>query len=155
MPNYGAWVRRQPLLALPGTPIWTTVQTQAGEGLRRQFAALAPVQTPPTVVGSEQIQLLVYTAISSGSRGLLFLSDSSLEAQDGETKQRAITLQLLNLELEVIEPWAAGGAMVAAAECAQPLISGAILRDNRRGSCCPCGWPLARSAWPRWQRPIR
>ena len=41
MPDYGNWVRRQPLLALPGTPIWTTVQTQAGEGLRRQFAALS------------------------------------------------------------------------------------------------------------------
>ena len=41
MPDYGTWVRRQPLLALPGTPVWTTVQTQAGEGLRRQFAALS------------------------------------------------------------------------------------------------------------------
>ncbi len=131
MPDYGTWVRRQPLLALPGTPVWTTVQTQAGEGLRRQFAALTPGQAPPTVVGPEQIRLLVYTAISSGSRGLLFLSDSSLEAPDGETRQRVMTLQLLNLELEVIEPWAAGGSMVATAECSQPLVSGAILRDDR------------------------
>ena len=94
MPDYGTWVRRQPLLALPGTPVWTTVQTQAGEGLRRQFAALTPGQAPPTVVGPEQIRLLVYTAISSGSRGLLFLSDSSLEAQDGETRQRVMTLAI-------------------------------------------------------------
>ena len=94
MPNYGNWVSRQPLLALPGTPVWTTVQTQAGEGLRRQFAAFAPGQAPPTVVGPEQIRLLVYTAISSGSRGLLFLSESSLEAPDGETRQRVATLQL-------------------------------------------------------------
>ena len=76
----------------------------------------APGQAPPTVVGPEQIRLLVYTAISSGSRGLLFLSDSSLEAQDGETRQRVMTLQLLNLELETIEPWAAGGNMDATAE---------------------------------------
>ena len=92
MPDYGTWVRRQPLLALPGTPVWTTVQTQAGEGLRRQFAALTPGQAPPTIVAPEQVRLLVYTAISSGSRGLLFLSDSSLEAQDGETRQRVMTL---------------------------------------------------------------
>jgi hypothetical protein len=142
MPNYGAWVRRQPLLALPGTPVWTTVQTQAGEGLRRQFAALTPGQMPPTVVGPEQIRLLVYTAISSGSRGLLFLSDSSLEAQDGETRQRVMTLELLNLELQVIEPWAAGGAMVATAECSQRLVSGAILRDDR-----------ARIVMPMWLAP--
>ena len=68
--------------------MWTTVQTQTGEGLRRQLAAIAPGQTPPTAIGCEQIRLLVYKAISSGSRGLLFLSDSSLEAQDDQTRQR-------------------------------------------------------------------
>ena len=146
MPNYGNWVSRQPLLALPGTPVWTTVQTQAGLGLRRQFAALAAGQAPPTVVGPEQIRLLVYTAICSGSRGLLFLSESSLEAPDGETRQRVATLQLLNQELQTIEPWAAGGNWIATVEASQPLVSGAILLDHRRGSCCPCGWPPARNA---------
>jgi len=144
MPNYGNWVLRQPLLALPGTPVWTTVQTQAGEGLRRQFAALTPGQAPPTVVGSEQVRLLVYTAIASGSRGLLFLSDSSLEAQDGETRQRVITLQLLNQELRVIEPWVAGGSMVDTAKNSQnPVtVTGAILRDDR-----------ARIVMPKWLAP--
>ena len=142
MPNYGNWVNRQPLLARPGTPVWTTVQTQAGEGMRRQFAALSPGQAPPTVVGPEQIRLLVYTAISSGSRGLLFLSDSSLEAQDGETRQRVMTLQLLNLELDTIEPWAAGGNCAAMAQCSQPLVSGAILKDDR-----------ARIVLPMWLAP--
>jgi hypothetical protein len=141
MPDYGAWVLKQPLLALPGTPVWTTVQTQAGEGLRRQFAALTPGQAPPTVVGAEQIRLLVYTAISSGSRGLLFLSDSSLEARDAETRQRVMSLQLLNLELEVIEPWAAAGDIVPA-ESSQPLVTGAILRDDR-----------ARIVMPMWLAP--
>jgi len=142
MSDYGIWVRRQPLLALPGTPVWTTVQSQAGEGLRRQFATLNPGPSPPTVVGPEQVRLLVYTAISSGSRGLLFLSDSSLEAQDGETRQRVMTLQLLNMELEIIEPWAAGGNMVATAECSQRLVTGAILRDDR-----------ARIVMPMWLAP--
>jgi len=144
MSDYGTWVRRQPLLALPGTPVWTTVQTQAGEGLRRQFATLTPGQAPPTVVGSEQIRLLVYTAIASGSRGLLFLSDSSLEAQDVETHQRVITLQLLNQELQVIEPWAAGGSMEATAENSQKpvTVTGAILRNDR-----------ARIVMPIWLAP--
>ncbi len=69
MPNYGNWVRCQTLLALPGTPIWTTVQTELGEGLRRQLAALSPGQPPPTAVGFEQIRLLVYTAISRAVAG--------------------------------------------------------------------------------------
>jgi hypothetical protein len=141
MPNYGNWVSRQPLLALPGTPIWSTVQTQAGEGLRRQFAAFTPGQAPPTVVGPEQIRLLVYTAITSGSRGLLFLSDSSLEAPDGETRQRVMTLQLLNLELDRIEPWVAGGD-ITMAKCSQPLVTAAILRCDR-----------ARIVLPMWLAP--
>ena len=142
MPHYGEWVRRQPCLALPGTPVWTTVQTQAGEGMRRQFATLNPALAPPTVVGPEQVRLLVYTAISSGSRGLLFLSDSSLEAQDGETRQRVMTLQLLNLELDTIEPWAAGGHDNGMVKCSQPLVSGVILRDDR-----------ARIVMPMWLAP--
>ena len=72
----------------------------------------------------------------------MFLSDSSLEAQDGETRQRVMTLQLLNLELEVIEPWAAGGTIVATAESTQPLVSGVILRDDR-----------ARIVMPMWLAP--
>jgi hypothetical protein len=142
MPDYGTWVGRQPLLAVLGTPVWTTVQTQAGEGLRQQFAALTPGRAPPTVVGPEQIRLLVYTAISSGSRGLLFLSDSSLQAQDEETRQRVMTLKLLNLELETIEPWAAGGTLDGTVACNQGLVSGAILRDDR-----------ARIVMPKWLAP--
>ncbi len=142
MPDYGTWVRRQPLLALPGTPIWTTVQTQSGEGLRRQLMAVSPGQNPPTTMAPEQIRLLVYTAVSSGSRGLLFLSDSSLEAQDAETRQRAVTLQLLNLELDVIEPWAAAGSMVSQAESSQALVSGTVLRSDR-----------ARIVLPMWLAP--
>ena len=125
MPNYGNWVRRQPLMALPGTPLWTTVQTQAGDGVRRQLAAIAPGQAPPTAMGYEQVRLLVYTAIAAGSRGLLFLSDSSLEAQDDQTRQRVLGLQLLNRELAIVEPVLAGGSKdeVATVESNQPLVS--------------------------------
>ena len=142
MPDYGTWVQRQPLLALPGTPIWTTVQTQTGEGLRRQLAAIAPGQAPPTTIGCEQIRLLVYKAIASGSRGLLFLSDSSLEAQDDQTRQRVTALQLLNLELEIVEPIVAGGSLDSTASSNQPLVTGAILRDDR-----------ARIVMPMWLAP--
>ncbi len=97
--DYGTWVRRQPLLARPGTPVWTTVQTQPNEGLRRQLAALQPGRPLPAAVTGEQMRLLVYTAISAGSRGLVFLSRSPLSATDPETRQRAMDLELLNLEL--------------------------------------------------------
>jgi hypothetical protein len=129
--DYGTWVRRQPLLALPGTPVWTTVQTQPNEGLRRQLAALQPGRPLPNSVTGEQMRLLVYTAISAGSRGLVFLSRSPLSATDPETRQRAMDLELLNLELRVIEPWAAAGNYVTTAETSSRDVTGAVLRMDR------------------------
>jgi hypothetical protein len=116
MNDYAAWVRRRPLLARAGTPIWTTVQTQHNEALRQQLLALEPGSTPPLCVSPAQIRLLAYTAVASGSRGLVFLSDSPLDAPDAETQQRAMAVELLNLELQVMEPWAAAGTVDAMAE---------------------------------------
>ncbi len=131
MADYSTWVRQQPRLASLGTPLWTTVQTQPNESLRRQLMALEPGYAPPTAVSPEQIRLLAYTAIVSGSRGLVFTSDSPLDASDPGTQQRAMSLELLNLELELIEPWAAAGSFIATAEATDPEVSGAVLCADR------------------------
>ena len=143
MSDYAAWVRRQPLLARPGTPVWTTVQTQPNEALRQQLAALEPGSPPPLGVPPEQIRLLAYTAVAAGSRGLLFLSDSPLDAPDPETQQRAMALELLNLELELIEPWAAAGSFVATADSSVPEVVGSVLRTEH-----------ARLLLPIWSAPM-
>jgi hypothetical protein len=125
--SYEAWVRQQPLLASLGTPIWTTVQTQPNEALRQQLAAIEPGYVPPLTVSPEQMQLLAYAAVASGSRGLVFVSDSPLDASDPDTQQRAMTLELLNLRLQVLEPWAAAGSFVANAESNVAEVSGSVL----------------------------
>ena len=140
--EYGRWVREQPLLARPGTPIWTTVQTQPSGALRQQLRAIEPNREPPSTVPSEQIRLLAYTAITAGSRGLLFESDSRLDADDPETRQRAMSLELLNLELQLIEPWTAAGHLVTNAEGSVPDVLGAVLRTDR-----------ARLLLPIWSAP--
>jgi hypothetical protein len=158
MPDYGVWVRREPLLARPGTPVWTTIQTQPGEGLRRQLAALAPGWVPPTTFAPEQIRLLVWTALSSGSRGMVFQSQTPLSADDPQTRQRALTLRGLNLELELMEPWVAAGHFVDVANTDKEdlqEVSGAVLQSNRarlvlpawlaRGSQCVAGEAFARA----------
>lgn len=141
--EYATWVRRQPLLARPGTPVWTTVQTQPNESLRQQLLAMEPGSAPPLTVSPEQMRLLVYTAVASGSRGLLFLSDSPLDSPDAETQQRAMSLELLNLELELMEPWAAAGNLVASAESNAPEVVGTVLRTER-----------ARLLLPIWSAPM-
>jgi hypothetical protein len=120
--KYATWVRQQPLLASLGTPIWTTVQTQTNEALRQQLSLMEPGYAPPLSVAPEQIRLLAYIAVSSGSRGLVFLSDTPLDAPDPDTRQRAMTLELVNLEMQLLELWAAAGSCVATAEASIPLL---------------------------------
>jgi len=129
--DFGKWLRWRPRLARPGTPIWTTIQTQPRAALREQLAALRPDRPPPLTIPEEQIRLLVYTAVASGSRALLFDSQSRLDADDPESRQRAMALELLNLELRLIEPWTAAGSFVARAAGNPPEVTGSLLRTDR------------------------
>jgi hypothetical protein len=140
--DYGTWVSRQPLLARAGTPVWTTVQTQVNESLRRQISTLEPDAPMPLEVSCEQMQLMALTAIVSGTRGLLFLSSSPLDANDTETRHRALALHLLNMQLEPIDPWAAAGNYVTDGICTNKEVSVAVLRAER-----------ARLLLPVWYSP--
>ncbi len=144
--EYGQWLRRQPLLASPGTPVWATVQTQPNEAVRQQLAVLEPGLMPPTCVSCDQLRLLTYTAVAAGSRGLVFLSDSPLDATNPQTQQRAMSLELLNLELDVIEPWAAAGTVVAGdVETNAPDVVTTLLRAEHAQLALPiCAAPLAQ-----------
>jgi hypothetical protein len=144
--DYGTWVRKQPLLARPGTPVWTTVQTQPSEAVRQQMALLEPGGAPRLSVSPEQVRLLAYTAAASGSRGLLFLSDSPLDAPDPATRQRAMTLELLNLELELMEPFAAAGSFVATAEASSPEVAATMLRTEHARLLLPI-WSSPGAQW--------
>ena len=140
--DYGTWVRGRPLLARPGTPIWTTIQTQLSPAVEQQIRSLDSSRTPWLGVSSEQIRLLVYAAIAGGSRGVLFESSSPLNANDPETQQRAMAIELVNIELSLIEPWIAGGTLVATLTGSSPEITGAMLRSDH-----------ARLMLPVWMTP--
>lgn len=142
--DYGVWVRQQPRLTVAGAPLWTTVQTQPAESLRRQWAALAPEGPVPATFSSEQIRLVAYTAITAGSRGLLFESFSPLNAADPDTRCRALALELLNLELDLVEPWAAAGGVVATVPASEPGISATLLQTEHGRLLVPL-WSAPRS----------
>lgn len=129
--DYGTWVRERPRLARPRTPIWTTVQTQPAPSLVQQWKVLGRGDNVPMTMATEQIRLMVYTAVTAGSRGLLFESQSPLSAEDTDTRQRAMTLELLNLELDLIEPWLAGGEFVATVTASEAEVIGGVLQAER------------------------
>ncbi len=113
--DYATWLRERPKLARPGTPTWSVVQTQLAPELQMQVAGLSGGRAPSPTVSVEQVRLLAYHALASGARGLLFQSPARLDAQDPVTRNRAAGLELLNYELDAIEPWGASGSLVATA----------------------------------------
>jgi hypothetical protein len=129
--DYGRWIRTRPWLASPGKATWTTVQTQPADSLVGQWRVLGQGKSPPLSISSEQIGLVAYTAVTSGSRGLLFESLSPLDANDPDTRYRAATLELLNLELSLAEPWFAAGDFVSTVEGSDPEAVGVVLRTDR------------------------
>lgn len=127
---YGTWLRERPRLPRAGSCLWTTVQTQLAPSIRRQWSGLGLMGVEPAAASCEQIRLLTYTAVAAGVRGLLFESQSSLDAPDADTRTRALALELLNLELTLIERWAAGD-FVATVQGSEPEVLGGVLRTER------------------------
>jgi hypothetical protein len=125
--DYGNWLRERPRLARPGTPIWTVVQTQPAASLRAQWAALAGASAEGGA-DADAMRLLAFTAVGAGVRGLEFASHWPLDGQDNATRVRALTLAILNAELDLVEPWAAAGSYVSTADSNDPHVKGVVLQ---------------------------
>lgn len=142
--DYGDWLRDRTRLARPGTPQWAVIQTQASRELGRQ-AQLLSLQTPVVPeVESEQIRLMVFEALAAGVRGLKFDSQTPLNAPDDATRTRAAALHLINLELELVDAWAAAGTFVTRVPGSDPDVSGALLQIDRGHLLLPM-WTGARA----------
>jgi len=129
--DYAEWIRRQPRLALPGTPVWTLVQTEPSEELQRQLAAVDPDDSTLRTVAPEQVRLLAFLAVSAGSRGLVFESRSPLDAADPASRHRARMLEMVNIELSLVSGWAASGGVGAKALTNQAEVVATAVRAGR------------------------
>jgi hypothetical protein len=129
--DYGAWLERRPLLARPGTPAWAVIQTEPAVDIVHQMSALSDGRRPSVGVQLEQIRLLAYTAISAGARGLVFTSRTRLDTPEPVQEMRAEMLELINLELSLIDPWAAGGERAGVANSSDPQVGVSVLATER------------------------
>jgi len=131
--DYVTWLRQRPGLARPGTPTWTSIQTQLSTQVSTQLDALRGFAASgvPLSATYEQIRLLAYSALASGMQGLCFESQSPLDAEDCATKLRAATLELINHELDLIEPWASGGQVLTTVPGPVPQVHASIVQVNR------------------------
>lgn len=131
LPAYAAWLRSRPLLARPGTPLWVTVQTQPDALLFQQWQTAGASADYLDCVPPEQIRLLTYLSLTAGARALLFHSRSSLAQEDPATQQRRLALELMNRELEWIEPFLAGGQFLTLVSSNVPEVVGALFHAER------------------------
>lgn len=103
--SYRDWLIERRNTAQPGTLLWTTVQTEprlpASEGTVRA----------PFVVEPELIRLQVYSALAAGYRGICYWTDLPLAETDPESRERALQIAQLNMEMELLEPWLATGKL--------------------------------------------
>jgi hypothetical protein len=129
--EYLAWIETCPKKAQPGTPLWVAISTQTDEAMQKQIAALSRVSLPSLTIDSQQLESHVQIACAHDARGFLFQSNSPLNGVDEGTQQRVAALQLINRRLQLIEPWLAGGKMVAQAPSADGVEIGMLLHVDR------------------------
>ncbi len=128
--DYRKWLRERPRFARHGTPIWSTVPTEPAPSLTSQVNGLSGGRPVSILAGTEQTRLVAYTALGSGARALLFASHAPLTGQDSDTRWRAAQLELLNYELELIEPWIAGGTLTTSVTSTDREIQAAVLQTG-------------------------
>ncbi|MBX9790609.1 MAG: hypothetical protein K2Y37_16955 [Pirellulales bacterium] len=136
MSEYARWLRERPRLARPGTPIWAGVQTEPLAELVEQVNLLSRGRSAPAIQ-SEQLRLLVFTALTGGARGLVFDSRTRLDSNAPAARLRAMTLELINLELSLIEPWAAGASYVESVVGSDAEVSAAVMQSDRSRMVLP------------------
>jgi len=126
--DYRRWLHERPRFARHGTPIWSTVPTEPAVNLVSQVAGLSAGQAPRILLGTEHTRLITYTALGAGARAILFASHAPLTSQDPDTRWRCNQLELLNLELELMEPWIAGGTLTTSVTSTDSEVHAAVLQ---------------------------
>ncbi len=128
--DYPQALEARSLLSRPGTPFWALIPTQPSSQVRAQWQTLTGRDWSLAAHEPDALRLQVNLAIGSGARGIEFASSSRLDAGDAATKQRALSLALLNEELALIEPWAAAGSRAGVAMSSHPQVTGVLLEYN-------------------------
>lgn len=128
--RYSNWITERSQSIANSKPVWVDVQTQLSQAQIDQVSAISS-QVPPTPIEPQQLKFLTYEALAGGARGLRFTSRSRLDAPDPSTQLRAMTLEWLNGHVDVIEPWAVGGAVLGELPLGDDSLEVTALQTNR------------------------
>lgn len=106
----GRWWRTVPDQARLTGPVWTAIPTEPQWRLEQQLAGFdANSAGEWAYIEPDQLRALCYHAVAAGHRGLFFRSRTPLDRRHEIAELRRKSLELINRELALISPWAAGG----------------------------------------------
>jgi hypothetical protein len=146
LPRYREWLRQRRDLGNPtGVFLWTSVQTHMPDALSQLLyeRPAAGAFEEPIGPQAECVQLLTYTALAAGCKGLAFSSDRFL-ADSHMGRDRLLACALMNLELEMLEPLIAGASFSPEwVETSSSEVKAAVIRS-----------PLGVLVLPVWQGPF-
>ena len=140
--EHTAWLAQRQRLARPGTPLWTTLETQPSPTQRLQMTALSTGGVARQASTYAQLTALTSASLNIKTRGFYFQSQDSLAAQNAVTQRRAMALELTNLRLQLAEPWLAAGKELASARSTHPEMSALVLQTERSHLLVPIWWSL-------------
>jgi hypothetical protein len=133
LPAYRDWLKRRRMLAThPGVVLWTSVQTHLPDTISQAIYERPATGAFDEPVGpqAEHVQLLTYTALAAGCKGLVFSSDRFL-ADSHQGRDRLLACALTNLELEMLEPLLAGADDAPEwVDTSAPDVKAAIIRSR-------------------------
>lgn len=137
--HYGDWLAKQ-ARSIVGKPFWGTIQTEPSSRLVDQLSivtvgsiehrSVSP-KLPKLAADPEQIRLLAFETIAAGARGVCFRSRSRLDLEDNEAQLRTASLRMINAELSIVEPWAAGGEVSGEIDLRATNTRGRLLETDR------------------------
>lgn len=130
MEDYFHWLSASRQLARPGAAFWAKLYDRAPDDYIEQAKALGLEESSPHVADWQSLRRMALGAVAHGVRGLVFASDSRLDGDDPLTRQRAAQYELLNLELSLIEPWAAAGRFSTTVESNDESVKAYVLQSD-------------------------
>lgn len=138
--GYSTWLLSQSRIARPGTPLWVLADSHYGGRAAAQLAAVRSSR-PPVIPGAYS-ELFRWTASTFTSRpaAFCFRSEASLVGTDRGNRLRAATLELLNLRLQLVEPWLARCKQMSRASCTYDDVTAIVLQTERSHLVVPTQW---------------
>lgn len=116
--------------ARPGTPLWLRIDLDHSAELARQVGVLAP-HAADAWLAPQQIAGQAFAAVDSGARGICFMSRRSLSSADSTNLQMLAACELLNRELQLIEPWLVAGMNTGVANCTDASREALVMQRER------------------------